>query len=39
VVGYLFFHLPPAIDLVLVIRGKGGVVKVSIGICIKIPFD
>jgi hypothetical protein len=36
-VGSFFFLLPPAVAVVLVSGGEGGVVGVSIGICIGIP--
>jgi hypothetical protein len=39
VVGSFFFRLPPAIAVVLVIGGEGGVARVSTGICIGIPSD
>jgi hypothetical protein len=38
VVGSFFSRLPPAIVMVLVGGGAGGVVGVSIGICIGIPY-
>jgi hypothetical protein len=36
-VGSFFFHLPPAVAGVLVSGGVGGMVGVSMGICIRIP--
>jgi hypothetical protein len=38
VTGSFFFHMSPAIAVVLVSEGVGGVVGVSMGICIGIPF-
>jgi hypothetical protein len=35
--GSFFFHLPPTATMVLVTGGVGGVVGVSMGICIEIP--
>jgi hypothetical protein len=37
-VGSFFFHLPPAAVVVLVSGVEGGVVGVSTGICIGIPY-
>jgi hypothetical protein len=37
-VGFFFFRLPLAIAVVLASGGERGVVRVSTGICIEIPF-
>jgi hypothetical protein len=34
----LFFHLPPAVEMVLASGGKGGVIEVRNEICIGIPL-
>jgi hypothetical protein len=38
-VGYLFFLLPPTVEVVLASGGEGGLVGVSIGICSGIPSN
>jgi hypothetical protein len=37
-VGSFFFHLPPTVAGVLVSGSVGGMVGVSMGICIEIPY-